>query len=99
MSLAATDYSMVTRFGISFIDENARDRMLLEKIHAPMEYGDQRAPRIRNLIGMGLAAEDALNGLEFDSPEEREAFIQRAVRREVKRTQSDSEPQSVETES
>ena len=68
----------MTKFGVSFVDSEARHRELVERIEEPLEYGDRRSPRIRNLIGMGLAAEDVFDDLRFEFDGESEAEIAEA---------------------
>ena len=78
----------MTKFGVSFVDSEARHRELVERIEEPLEFGDRRSPRIRNLIGMGLAAEDVFEefDIEFEGDSEaeiaeaREELIREALR-------------------
>lgn len=51
------------------------------QIEAPLEYGDSRSARIRELVSLALAVEDALadNGVATDGPEEREQAVREAI--------------------
>ncbi|WP_226041531.1 hypothetical protein [Natrinema sp. DC36] len=63
---------MTKKFGVSLPED------LAERIEEDLEYGDNRSDRIQNLIQLGLAVEDAAEGVHVDIPEsqrEREAFL------------------------
>ena len=66
---------MTTSFGVS-MDEDMADAL-----EAPLEYGDDRSERVRELVGDGLAIEDTLDelGMEFDSARDRRAWIRQAM--------------------
>lgn len=69
-----------------------RDHELMDRVDSRRVIGDNRAPHLRNLIGMGLAATRALEdaGISVDTtsdsesfPNAREELIETAVRQYV----------------
>lgn len=84
-------------YGLNF-RENRRDHSLMKRIDEPLGEYEPKAPRLRSLIGMGLAAEDVLDeyGVEFgDGSEEavaeaREEFIREAVRFYIEQSEADT---------
>ena len=71
-------------------DGEPRDEELKDRIDSRRTIGDSRSPILRKLLWDGVYVDDVLReyNIEFGGPEEREAFIQRAIRSEVKRSQS-----------
>lgn len=82
--------------GINFREGNTRDHALLDRIDEPLEFGDARSGRVRDLIELGLAAEDAVteSGVTFDSRERREEFVREAVRAYADQTEADPDAPS-----
>lgn len=66
---------MSRKFGVSITDE------LAEKVEKPLEYGDSRSERVRDLMRLGLAVEEefARHEMVFDDVEEMEEAIQDCI--------------------
>ena len=63
-------------------DGEPRDEELKDRIDSRRTIGDSRSPILRRLLWDGVTVDDVLReyGLEFDDAEDREAFIEQAVR-------------------
>lgn len=59
---------------------------LSEEIERPLQYGDSRSKRIRELIRLGLAAEEVMIEKEYYHPliEEREERLKAALREHIR---------------
>lgn len=54
---------MTTTFGVSMDDS------LAQRIQKPLEYGDSRSERCRDLIELGLAVEDSMKDAGIYTPD------------------------------
>jgi hypothetical protein len=55
---------------------------LAERVEAPLQYGDSRSERVRDMVSLAVAVEEALAdaGIPTSSPEERERIVRDAIR-------------------
>lgn len=54
---------------------------LAKKVEAPLEYGDVRSERVRDLVKIGLTVEQAYAevGMGFDNPEDMQADVRQLI--------------------
>ena len=59
-----------------------RDHELMERIDGRRTGGEDRTPILRELLWLGVVADDTLSeaDIDFDGPEDREEFLRQAVR-------------------
>lgn len=78
--MASAQYAdRMKKYGISLPEDVA------DEIEAPLEEGDSRSQRIRELIKLGLAAERAMTAEQWYPPSasEREEMVEEAVREHI----------------
>lgn len=58
-----------------------RDHELMERIDGRRTGGDNRTPILRELLWLGVVADDTLSeaDIDFDGPEDREEFVAQAI--------------------